>query len=95
MPYVNINYPNHDERNTEFSLHWSGSEAGGNSQMAVAIPVEVLREILRLHDSTDGKGVPDEEMKLFFYSDQISRYELNAAIKALRRMRNAVYGGDE
>lgn len=88
MPYAQITL---QSESTEFALHWSGAEGGGNFQLSAAIPIDVLREQLRIWDedslSSDGK--------LFFYSEQLTREEANRMIRNTRRARNAVYGSDE
>lgn len=93
MPYVPITKP--DEEGIEFAIHWGSTDAGGNFQLAFAIPIEVLREQLRLHDDPDSPYAVTDTMKLFFYSEQITRDQANGLIRATRRARNAVYGSDE
>ena len=93
MPYVPITKP--ESEGTEIALHWNGGHEGGNFQLAVGIPVEVLREQLRLYDDPDTPYAVSITDKMFFYSEQITREQANNLIRSTRRARNAVHGADE
>lgn len=92
MPYVPISTP---EEGPEFAIHWGSQDGAGNFQLAFAIPIETLREQLRLYDDPESPYAITDTLKMFFYSEQISRDQANALIRATRRARNAVYGADE
>lgn len=101
MPYEHINLPTEPGDNqSDFHLNWGSSDAGANAQVSAGIPVRLLREALREFDEEnsqlEGTALESrEDSKLFFYSPNLTRSELNQGIKTLRRMRNAVYGADE
>lgn len=78
-----------------FELHWSADEAGGNAQISMSIKIKELRSFLAEWDAMEHTNGESEEDWGWFFSDQLSRPQLNKTIRVLRRMRNAVYGADE
>lgn len=96
MPYANINETvNRDE--PLFQLHWAPMEAGGTAQLAFNVPISMAQEQVRvtLKESEEFQYPEGVEPAFTFYSNSLSRFEINQMIKTLRRMRNAVYGADE
>ena len=69
----------------QVTLHWSGADA---VQFGVEIDVRKLRQ---LQADIDNPGT----RSLNLYTGALSRSEINRAIRALRRSRDAVFGSDE
>lgn len=88
MPTTTMNHGIATEE-TIIGLHWTDDGA----QVYAAIPVEVLREQLRLHDEVDHSG--EQGSALYFYSRPLLRVELNSMVRSARRARDRVYGRDE
>lgn len=81
-----------EDAGTQVSLLWdSGSE---NIQFEVAISVDTLREMLRLHDENEWVAREDGKGRIHFYTEQLRRNELQGTIKHARRARDAVFGAD-
>lgn len=94
MPYADINRPETSDQPV-FQLHWASAEAGGNAQISFNVPISMAEEQVRVTREAGGDWPVGIEPAFTYYSGMLSRQEINEAIRALRRMRNAVYGSDE
>lgn len=93
MPQEQINYPA-EPVSTTLHLNWGASDAGGNLQASLGIPFADLREFIQEQEE-QARITGSYPEKLWFYTEQLSRPEVQNLIRTARRARNAVYGGDE
>jgi hypothetical protein len=96
MPKEKLNYPNITEGpdgsmplGPEVSLHWS-SGAPAYAQISFEFDVKAMRDYLAqlVKDSpTDSRAI--------FYTEELTRHELQTTIRAAKRARDSVYEADE
>jgi hypothetical protein len=73
----------------EVSLDLGWNKDAEVVQFSLHIPGEKWKELLELY-TEDTEGTPKD-----IYTETLTRYEINAMIKALRRARDTAFGSDE
>lgn len=76
------------EEHPSFDIHWSKIGEGGTAQLSVTISRDLIQEMLA------DPYQPDEE-HLRFFSDDLSRRDLNRLIALGRHVRDSAHGKDE
>jgi len=97
MPKEKIKFPSYIEGpdgsalppGPECAIHWSG-EAGGYAQISFEFDVKAMREYL----DQLAKNSPMDS-RAIFYTETLTRPELQNLIRTAKRARDAVFGADE
>ena len=103
MPRQQINYPRPDLTQVDpdtgvetptplgqiLEFHWDGNH--GTVQVSMSIDTEILQRVLEQERREDGV-MPE---RIWFYTEALTRGDLQRIIKTARRARDDAYGADE
>lgn len=76
----------------QVALHWDGNS--GNVQLSLDIDLDVLSRIIEVKRENPNAWDGSEAGRQVFYTETLSRADLQRLIKASRRARDSVFGAD-